>query len=238
MANQFRSGMGVASTSADESGPTSYAKPSNLLSLAIFLVPVVFGWLVFWQPYSPTRKVLTGIWMALNLLVIVSIYGPPPSNNPIGSTRSAGSTSATTTLGSWSYYEDRDPMRGTVHPFAVTKSLNEIDLAAPYGGGSTVSLRISKNRKTGSDQVSLYIDKGQFFCNDMEGQQITAKFDDRKLARFSCSTSADGDTQIMFINGERRFIEALRSASRLTLEVPIYDAGNPQFNFDISNLKW
>ena len=185
MANQFRSGMGVASTSADESSPTSYAKPSNLLSLAIFLVPVVFGWLVFWQPYSPTRKVLTGIWMALNLLVIVSVYGPPPSTSTIGSTSSAGSTAATTASGSWSYSEDHDPMRGTVNPFARTESLNEVELAAPYGGGSTVSLQVSKNRKTGADQVSLYIDKGQFFCNDMAGQTITAKFDDGQLARYS-----------------------------------------------------
>jgi hypothetical protein len=41
-----------------------------------------------------------------------------------------------------------------------------------------------------------------------------------------------------FLVGAKQFISKLKSAKKLTVEKTLYEAGNPQFEFDVHDLKW
>lgn len=139
--------------------------------------------------------------------------------------------SAPAFAGNWRYGDSKDEMRGTSQHFAGVSSLNTVKLDFPYEGGTTVDLVISSGNTL---SVFLNLHNGQFDCRG-GACAVSYKFDDGKVE--TPATSSSSNTAI-FMDNPQAFLDELRKAKRLIVEVPIYKAGLPQFKFDVAGLKW
>lgn len=211
------------------------------------------------QPVKgPTTKQAVGIG-CLALFAIVLILGLIGSN----SNQNQASTAANETLNvdtnlvttdmnattdvaalaseqpnsNWSYSEDEDKVRGGTTYYASTTSTNSIAQEEPYDSDTTMRLAVRKSPAYGTD-VILTISSGQMMCPSYEGCSGTVRFDDGPAQRLQFNGPADDSSDTVFVGGAKQFISKLRSAKKVTIEKTIYQAGSPQFEFDVHGLKW
>ena len=133
----------------------------------------------------------------------------------------------------WSYHTSRDEMRGSNTKFAEIPSTDIIVSGWPYTPAPmTMTLR------EGPQGFDIYLQiSGQFTCYS-GGDRIAVKFDDGPIEQYSCTNADGGATEVAFVGSEQRFLSKLRSAKKVTLEVPIFQVGRQQVSFDVSGLEW
>lgn len=137
----------------------------------------------------------------------------------------------------WSYSEDEDKVRGGTTYYASTTSTNSIAQDPPYDSDTKMTLTVRKSPAYGTD-VILTISSGQMMCPSYEGCSGTVRFDDGPAEHVRFNGPADDDSQSVFVAGAKQFISKLKSAKKVTIEKTLYQAGNPQFEFDVHGLKW
>lgn len=137
----------------------------------------------------------------------------------------------------WAYSTDVDKVRGATTYYAETTSTNTIAQSPPYDSDTNMRLVVRKSQKGGSD-VLMIISSGQMMCPSYEGCSATVRFDDRTPERISLNGPADNSSETVFVAGASSFIAKLKRAKRVVVEKTLYQAGEPQFEFDVSNLKW
>ncbi|WP_174874199.1 hypothetical protein [Vogesella oryzae] len=143
-------------------------------------------------------------------------------------------------VGTWSYDEKKDEMRGKSRYLATLYSQNEIQLAFPYNGGSSMRLTLRDDPEYGKD-VMLVIDKGQLPCYAYDGCSFKVKFDDGPVQTVSAAGAENGSQDVLFVSGpagRKRVMNGLRKAKRMVVEVQVYDAGRQQFVFEPAGLHW
>jgi hypothetical protein len=140
--------------------------------------------------------------------------------------------------GYWTYTNKVDDIRGGSIIKAENISTNTVDFSAPYDGGSSLKLAVRKHPEWGTD-VWFRISDGQMLCA-YDGCYATVRFDNDPSQRFYLSEPADHSTESIFITdvGTEEFIERLKKADRLIVELEFYRSGRPQFTFDVSDLHW
>lgn len=135
----------------------------------------------------------------------------------------------------WSYQEKKDEMRGSTSKWATVDATAPIRLDFPYGE-STPTLTVRYMKQYGTDiMISL---NGQITCRGYNDDTVSVKFDNGPIKRWSCLHSDDGDSSTAFISPAKPFIAAIKKAKRVTIEAPVYQAGNVQMTFDVAGLKW
>lgn len=149
-----------------------------------------------------------------------------------GSSPSEGAASA-----NWSYSSSEDKVRGGTTHYASTTSTNSIHQDFPYSSTTTMELTIRKSPAYGTDAI-LTVSSGQMMCPSYEGCSGTVRFDDGPAQRISFNGPADNSNETVFIVGAKNFIAKLKKSKRIVIEKTLYQAGNPQFEFDVSGLKW
>lgn len=137
----------------------------------------------------------------------------------------------------WTYSEDTDKIRNSSSYFATTTSTNTIHQDPPYDSDTFMKLTLRKSPAYGVD-VILTISSGQMMCPSYEGCSGTIKFDNSPAQRVRFAGPADNSSDTIFLEGTRAFIAKLKTAKKLVVEKTLYQAGNPQFEFDVSGLKW
>jgi len=137
----------------------------------------------------------------------------------------------------WEYSETADKVRGATTYIAGLESLNSVNLAPPYDGGSTVRLSVRKHPEWGTD-VYFRLSSGQLLCNSYSGCYATVRFDDRAAERFNLNEPSDNSSDMVFVQGSTRFIRELKRSKHVVVELEIYEGGRPQFEFDVAGLKW
>jgi hypothetical protein len=75
-------------------------------------------------------------------------------------------------------------------------------------------------------------------CPSYEGCSGTVSFDGGPAQRVSFAGPADNSSDTVFVEGAKSFITKLRRAKKVVVEKTLYEAGNPQFEFDVAGLKW
>jgi hypothetical protein len=155
--------------------------------------------------------------MILQLFLLVSLLLFPFSGN------------------AWEYDEQIDKMREAKSKYASTESLNKVQFAFPYNGGSNLKIIFRKSPKYGYDAI-LRISKGQFTCF-MECK-IHAKFDNAKIESYSATGARDGSADTIFIDNYNKFVSKVKKAKKLVIEADFYDVGSKQFEFNVEGLKW
>lgn len=142
-------------------------------------------------------------------------------------------------MASWRYKETKDEMRNKTSYFASKTSNNTIELSFPYQGGSSITLMLRKHSEYGDD-VMFTLSKGQFSCR-IDGCSISVKFDDGNIEKYAVSEAESGSNDVLFLSGRKsmkKFMDKLKSAKKMVIEVPIYDYGRAQFTFDTQGLEW
>lgn len=135
----------------------------------------------------------------------------------------------------WQYRESRDEMRGTVTKAATIDATNTIQLDFPYEGDTSLELMLRKQQ--GEFNIVFIASQGQLTgCNSYSGGSFAAKFDDGAVQNFSCVGSADGSSEVMFVQNESRFLNQLKTAKKLMIETEFFQAGNRQFTFEVAGL--
>ena len=137
----------------------------------------------------------------------------------------------------WSYSQDEDKVRGGTTYYASTTSTNSIAQDPPYDSDTKMTITVRKSPAYGTD-VILTISSGQMMCPSYEGCSGTVRFDDGRPEHGSFNGPADEDSESVFVVGAKQFISKLKSAKRVTIEKTLYQAGNPQFEFDVHGLRW
>lgn len=137
----------------------------------------------------------------------------------------------------WSYSEDEDKVRGGTTYYASTTSTNSIAQDFPYDSDTTMRMTVRKSPAYGTD-VILTISSGQMMCPSYDGCSGTVRFDNGPAQRISFSGPEDNSSETIFVDGAKSFIAKLKKAKHVTIEKTLYQAGNPQFEFNVEGLKW
>lgn len=209
---------------------------------------------------KPAKGWLWGLGAAAVLLIIA--VGSKPNAGPVENTSAVNETAdaafssgadktSTATLvanentpvseaakpSPWTYSSDEDKVRNSTTYFASTTSTNSIHQNSPYDGETTMDLTVRKSVAHGTDVV-LTISSGQMMCPSYEGCSGTVSFDGGAPQRISFNGPADNSSDTVFVIGAKSFIDHLKRSKKVVVEKTLYEAGNPQFEFDVSDLVW
>lgn len=139
--------------------------------------------------------------------------------------------------GPWSYSTTEDKVRGSTTYFARTTSTNTVHQDPPYDSDTTMSMAVRKSEADGTNVV-LTISSGQMMCPSYEGCSGTVSFDGANPERVRFSGPADNSSETIFVDGAKSFIAKLKKAKKVVVEKTLYQAGEPQFEFDVHGLAW
>lgn len=136
----------------------------------------------------------------------------------------------------WKYSTQKDEMRGRETRYAEVEAKNTISLDFPYGEQrGRILLRDSP--QFGFD-VLVGVPSGQITCNSYSDSYISVKFDDKPIRRYGCTDASDGSSNMIFVQGEKRFLENLKASKKVVIEAEFFQNGLQQMGFDTANLKW
>lgn len=137
----------------------------------------------------------------------------------------------------WEYDSKTDEMRGESSYFAATTSQNLVELDFPYQGGTDLKIMLRKDAEHGNDVIFL-VNKGQLYCTYRDCH-ISIKFDDGAVEKIETVEAAAGSSELLFLaNNPSGFVNRLKSADTVMVEVQFYNHGKEQFKFDVSGLEW
>jgi len=196
---------------------------------------------------NQTRSCLIVLGCIFGAFVLIAILTPTPKSsvsNSAGATNMAASDTTNASADTqvtdnspWTYSQDEDKIRGATTYYAVTTSTNSIDQDFPYDSDTTMRMTVRKSPAYGTDVV-LTISSGQMMCPSYEGCSGTVRFDNEPAERVSFAGPEDSDSETIFVQGAKNFIAKLKKAKKVTIEKTLYQAGSPQFEFDVHGLKW
>ena len=155
---------------------------------------------------------------------------------PVASSTMSDSDTPSQPASSWEYSDHKDEMRGTSSRLAQVDSANIVNLDFPYGEVHG-QLWIRERSEDGLN-AAFEVEKGQVLCNDLEDSHVSVKFDDGPVQKFGCSGTADGSSNVAFINNAHRFLAELKKSKRAIVEAEFFEQGRKQFTFDTAGLNW
>lgn len=128
----------------------------------------------------------------------------------------------------WKYSQSVDKMSGDIIYFATLDSRNLIKLKYPYHGHNQPQLTIRKSIK-GGYEVMFSISQGQILCRNCD---VSVRFDDLPTMKFKGVRSASHETEILFLMPGKKFVDAMKKAQTVKIEVLIYKEGGVVSTFD------
>jgi hypothetical protein len=194
-----------------------------------------------------SAKIIFGVVGAILLLIIMaSLSNPSATGSGSASDRDTAGTSNTgegsdassqAAASNWSYSTETDKVRGSHTYYASTTSTNTVHQDFPYSSTTTMDILLRKSAAYGTD-VILRISSGQMMCPSYEGCSGNVRFDDGSAERIRFRGPADNSSDVVFVDGAKAFIGKLRKAKRVVVEKTLFQAGAPQFEFNVQGLKW
>ncbi len=134
----------------------------------------------------------------------------------------------------WYYnHSDYEMSNGRVHQ-AITESSNTVNFRFPYGGAQHGTLSLRTHPKYGKD-VFLSIERGQFLVRSHEDSKALVRFDDGEPITYKVVGAEDHSTTMVFFKDYQEFVVRLQKAKRVRISVPVYQQGNPFFEFEVSD---
>jgi hypothetical protein len=137
----------------------------------------------------------------------------------------------------WTYRIDEDPMTSRKSRYASIESENTVEFGFPYEGSQHSTLMLREHPTFGHD-VIFSIERGQLLCRSYEDCQIRVRFDDGKPERWNAVGPSDNSSTSVFIRNQARFAQKLRAAKVVRLQVPIYQQGEPMFEFQVGGFDY
>lgn len=136
------------------------------------------------------------------------------------------------------YSEKIDEMTDAKIKFASIRSENTVELNFPYGE-CALTYCVRKN-SNGVNDVYLILSSGQFSGGEYDGSNyVMVRFDDFPATQYTFSEAADGSSDVIFLNNTKDFIKRAKKATKIKIEVPLFQEGNRLFRFSASKpLAW
>jgi len=181
-------------------------------------------------------KHLLSITVVALFLVMAIASGDDKKNDGKTSTNTENAPKADEPKSNWNYSESKDEMSGEAQFFNTTTSTNEIEFKFPYSGGSTFDLTV-RNMGNGNE-VLLSVSKGQFLTSIMGSQACRFKFDDEPPLTIVYNSAQGAKMDVIFFDDAKKIISKLKTAKKLKLEAPFYDAGNQIIEFNVDGFTW
>ncbi|MBN1928796.1 MAG: hypothetical protein JW764_04590 [Chlorobiaceae bacterium] len=132
----------------------------------------------------------------------------------------------------WSYSSFEDEMSSKNIGIASIQSVNTVNFGFPYEGEQRALLQLRQHPRYGKD-VMLVLERGHFHIK-YGGTPVLVRFDDGEAMSFTAFEPDDNDTEIIFIQGYKRFVDKLKGATVVKIEAPFYQEGTRVFEFAVS----
>ena len=132
----------------------------------------------------------------------------------------------------WSYSSATDPMASRPSRMASIDSENTVEFDFPYEGPQHATLTLRDHPSYGRD-VLLQIREGQILCPSYEDCSIRVRFDDGPAERWNGVGPADNSSTVVFIRNYSRFLQRMRNAKIVRIQIPVYQEGAPTFEFRV-----
>jgi hypothetical protein len=132
----------------------------------------------------------------------------------------------------WSYSSREDAMSSRKVTHASIESENSVSFGFPYTGPQRGTLTI-RNHPTRGVDVIFSITRGQILCQSYTDCTISVRFDKSDAERWSAVAPEDNRSTGIFLRSQQRFIQRLRGAKVLRLQIPFYQEGSPIFEFEV-----
>lgn len=161
---------------------------------------------------------------------------PASPNVVASSTTTTGTSPKPEPVENWVYSTDEDKLHGGTSYFASTTSTNTVHQSSPYD--SDTNMRMTVRRMSSGTDVVLKVSSGQLMCPSYEGCSGTVRFDSSPAQHVRFEGAADDSSETIFVAGAKGFIAKLKRAKKVIIAKTLYQAGEPQFEFDVSGLKW
>ena len=137
----------------------------------------------------------------------------------------------------WMYRINEDPMTSRKSRSATIESENTVDFDFPYQGSQHGTLTLRDHPTYGRD-VIFSIEQGQLLCQSYTDCQIRVRFDEGNPEGWSAVGPADNSSTSIFLRNQARFVQKLRAAKVVRLQVPAYQQGEPMFEFQVGGLDY
>jgi hypothetical protein len=132
----------------------------------------------------------------------------------------------------WRYFSDADPMASRPSRTASIDSENTVEFGFPYEGQQHGTLTLRNHPSYGRD-VILQIREGQILCPSYDDCSIRVRFDDGPAERWTGAGPNDNGTTTVFIRNYSRFLQRMRNAKVVRIQIPVYQEGAPTFEFRV-----
>jgi hypothetical protein len=132
----------------------------------------------------------------------------------------------------WRYFADSDPMASRPSYTASIDSENTVEFDFPYEGPQHATLVLRNHPSFGRDLI-VRIREGQILCPSYDDCSIRVRFDDGPAERWTAAGPADNSTTTVFIRNYSRFVQRMRNAKVVRIQIPVYQEGVPTFEFRV-----
>lgn len=180
------------------------------------------------------------------MVVLGSIVGPRSQVEPPAASTLA---SAPTTLDApaapetpsepsspWAYSNLADAMHEQKTKTGCTTSTNKVDLDWPYSD-VTADLCIRKGPRFGLDAYVQLNGDGQILCK-IWTCTVRIRFDKGAARAFTAVGAADHSSNIIFIKGVPKLVQALKKSEKTVIEIELYQAGVQALEFPTRQFEW
>ena len=125
---------------------------------------------------------------------------------------------------------------GPVNTASILSS-NTVSFGFPYQGPQHATLTLRTHPQYGKD-VFFSIERGQILVRSYNDDTVTLRFDDHKPMRVRALEPKDNDSTTIFLVGYNGLVAQMKKAKTLRIQVPVYQEGEPVFEFNVQGLNW
>lgn len=131
----------------------------------------------------------------------------------------------------WKYDDIHDEMSGKTGKVAAVYTKDPFYLSEPYFGENRGRLVVRKHPRFGSD-VMIVIDKGI-----LKHDYVNVRFNDRPMKKYYTDEPESGDSNMLFVDNQKGFINELLKSDSVRVEVRFYQDNPVILRFNVSGLK-
>ena len=141
--------------------------------------------------------------------------------------------------GEWDYRQQAEKMSGKNIGIALLASDNSLALDYPYAGENRGYILVRAHPKHGTHAI-VGVQQGQILCSPaLKPCRVFVKFDDAAPKSFRGIAAQDHSSTTIALDPPHEFIAAARKATKILVQLPMYQAGEPILEFSTpKGLVW
>lgn len=228
----------IATAESEESSPARKSDSLFQAALAIGGLSLAVIFIILLLPRPTTQQSTSTQFTGNDAAAAASAAADAASEAAAAASEAIGVTDRTQNSSTgWSYRTKEDKVRGGTTYYATLTSSNRVFQSPPYESDTSMDMTVRHAPGSGTN-IMLSVSSGQLMCPSYEGCSGTVRFDEGPAERISFEGAADNSSETIFVSNEASFLAKLKKSKRVIIEKTMYQAGNPQFEFDVAGLNW